>query len=82
MADTNINIVIVAANCIEGLAKGLRENFNRYKSSVAGPVMDRLKERKVTVVEALTGALNAMYSTVRTCKRSGEHGRFGTKGQS
>ncbi|KAG0305228.1 Microtubule-associated protein, microtubule dynamics during spindle orientation [Dissophora globulifera] len=64
MADTNINIVIVAANCLEGLARGLRENFNKYKSSVAGLVMDRLKERKVTVVEALSGALNAMYSTI------------------
>lgn len=65
MADTNINIVIVAANCLEGLARGLRDSFNKYKPSVAGLVMDRLKERKVTVVEALSGALNAMYSTVR-----------------
>lgn len=64
MADTNINIVIVAANCLEGLALGLRANFNKYRQSVAGLVMDRLKERKVTVVEALSGALNAMYSTV------------------
>ncbi|KAI8350708.1 armadillo-type protein [Mortierella sp. GBAus27b] len=64
MADTNINIVIVAANCIEGLARGLRDNFNKYKSSVSGLIMDRLKERKVTVVEALTGALNAIYSTL------------------
>lgn len=64
MADTNINIVIVAANCLEGLARGLRDSFNKYKSSVAGLVMDRLKERKVTVVEALAGALNAIYSTI------------------
>ncbi|KAG0201552.1 Microtubule-associated protein, microtubule dynamics during spindle orientation [Mortierella sp. GBA30] len=64
MADTNINIVIVAANCLEGLARGLRENFNKYKASVVGLVMDRLKERKVTVVEALSGALNAIYSTI------------------
>ncbi|KAF9948601.1 Microtubule-associated protein, microtubule dynamics during spindle orientation [Mortierella alpina] len=64
MADTNINIVIVAANCLEGLARGLRESFNKYKPSVAGLIMDRLKERKVTVVEALSGALNAMYSTI------------------
>lgn len=64
MADTNINIVIVAANCLEGLARGLRDSFNKYKPSVAGLVMDRLKERKVTVVEALAGALNAMYSTI------------------
>ncbi|KAG0277377.1 Microtubule-associated protein, microtubule dynamics during spindle orientation [Linnemannia exigua] len=64
MADTNINIVIVAANCLEGLARGLRDNFNKYKPSVAGLIMDRLKERKVTVVEALSGALNAIYSTI------------------
>lgn len=64
MTDTNINIVIVAANCLEGLALGLRADFNKYRQSVAGLVMDRLKERKVTVVEALSGALNAMYSTV------------------
>lgn len=64
MADTNINIVIVAANCLEGLARGLRDCFNKYKSNVAPLVMDRLKERKVTVVEALAGALNAMFSTV------------------
>ncbi|OAQ29474.1 ARM repeat-containing protein [Linnemannia elongata AG-77] len=66
MADTNINTVIVAANCLEGLARGLRDSFNKYKPSVAGLVMDRLKERKVTVVEALAGALNAMYSTIRS----------------
>ncbi|KAG0237016.1 Microtubule-associated protein, microtubule dynamics during spindle orientation [Actinomortierella wolfii] len=64
MADTNINIVIVAANCIEGLANGMREDFNRYKSSVVGLIMDRLKERKVNVIEALSGALNAIYSTI------------------
>src|ERR1700733_7170197 len=64
MADTNINIVIAAANCLEGLALGLRDSFNKYKSSVASLVMDRLKERKVTVVEALAGVLNAIYSTV------------------
>ncbi|KAF9924030.1 Microtubule-associated protein, microtubule dynamics during spindle orientation [Linnemannia zychae] len=64
MADTNINIVIIAANCLEGLARGLRDNFNKYKPSAAGLIMDRLKERKVTVVEALSGALNAMYSTI------------------
>ncbi|KAF9584426.1 Microtubule-associated protein, microtubule dynamics during spindle orientation [Lunasporangiospora selenospora] len=64
MADTNINIVIVAANCLEGLAKGLRESFSRYKSSVAGLIMDRLKERKTNVIEALSGALNAIYSTI------------------
>ncbi|KAG0267963.1 Microtubule-associated protein, microtubule dynamics during spindle orientation [Actinomortierella ambigua] len=64
MADTNINIVIVAANCLEGLALGMREDFNRYKSSVVGLIMDRLKERKVNVIEALSGALNALYSTI------------------
>ncbi|KAF9973158.1 Microtubule-associated protein, microtubule dynamics during spindle orientation [Actinomortierella ambigua] len=64
MADTNINIVIVAANCLEGLALGMRDDFNRYKSSVVGSIMDRLKERKVNVIEALSGALNAIYSTI------------------
>ena len=30
MTDANINCVIVAANCLEALAKGLMDGFNKY----------------------------------------------------
>ncbi|KZT26231.1 ARM repeat-containing protein [Neolentinus lepideus HHB14362 ss-1] len=63
-SDANINCVIVAANCLEALAKGLMSSFARYREAVVGPMMERLKERKVNVTDAIGAALDAIFSTV------------------
>lgn len=61
MKDANVAVVTVAANCITVLAKGLRKSFAKYRSRVLAPIMERLKEKKQSVVEALGQALDAVF---------------------
>ena len=60
MKDANIGVVTAAANCVELLAKGIRKSFAKYRAVVFNPLMERLKERKQSVTDALTGALDAV----------------------
>jgi cytoskeleton-associated protein 5 len=62
--DANINCVIVAAKCLEDLAKGLMTSFARYHEAVVPLMLERLKERKVNVTDAIGTALDAVFSTV------------------
>jgi cytoskeleton-associated protein 5 len=64
MSDANIMCVIAAASCIEGLAKGLGSPFGRYREIVVNPMLERLKERKQNVTDALGQALDAVFGTV------------------
>ncbi|KAH9818609.1 armadillo-type protein [Melampsora americana] len=64
MSDANILCVIGAANCLECLAKGLRTDFGKYKILMLVPMLEKFKERKVNVVEALSNCLDAMALTV------------------
>lgn len=61
MKDANVAVVTVAANCIEKLAFGLRKSFSKYRSSIMTPVMERLKEKKQSVADALGAALDAIF---------------------
>ncbi|PGH02707.1 hypothetical protein AJ80_08804 [Polytolypa hystricis UAMH7299] len=63
MKDANVAVVTVAANTIEVLAKGLRRGFAKYRSTVMGPIMERLKEKKQSVSEALGAALDAVFAS-------------------
>jgi len=63
MKDANIMVVTVAGNCVELLAKGLKRNFGKYRPVVMGAILDRLKERKQTVTDALGAALDAICAT-------------------
>ena len=62
--DANINCVMVAANCLEGLAKGLMQGFARYRESLVPLMLERLKERKVNVTDAIGNALDAVFASV------------------
>ena len=62
--DANINCVMVAANCLEGLAKSMMESFARYRESTVPLMLERLKERKVNVTDAIGNALDAIFTTV------------------
>ena len=64
MGDANIMCVIAACQCLEGLAKGLGPPFARYRELVVTPMLDRLKERKQNVQDAIGNALDAVFSTV------------------
>lgn len=69
--DANINCVIVAAGCVEGLAKGMMGPFGRFRESVVGPMLERMKERKANVTDAIGAALDAVFATVRICRSLG-----------
>lgn len=62
MKDANIAVVTVAANCTEKLAAGLRKSFTRYRSTILSPMMERLKEKKQSVADALGAALDAVFT--------------------
>ncbi|OCF75746.1 microtubule Associated protein [Kwoniella mangroviensis CBS 8886] len=62
-SDANVNVVIEASKVIEGIARGMGKPFGRFRSVVMPGVMDRLKERKANVTDALGKALDAIFST-------------------
>jgi hypothetical protein len=64
MKDANVAVVTVAANCIEAMATGLRKGFLKYKGTVLGPMLDRLKEKKQGVIDALAKGLDAVFASV------------------
>lgn len=61
MKDANVAVVTVAANCVDLLAKGIRSGFVKYRPTVMSPIMERLKEKKQSVSEALGQALDAVF---------------------
>jgi hypothetical protein len=61
MKDANIAVVTQAAQCIEVLAKGLRKPFGKYRGIVMTPIMERLKEKKQSVSDALGLALDQVF---------------------
>ncbi|GAA5933192.1 hypothetical protein JCM3775_002563 [Rhodotorula graminis] len=63
MGDANVLCVILAAQCIEKLARGLRDDFARYKAAVTAPIMARTKEKKQNVLDALGAALDAVFAS-------------------
>ncbi|KAJ5086961.1 Armadillo-like helical [Penicillium alfredii] len=63
MKDANVAVVTVAANCVDLLAKGLRGGFVKYRPTIMVPMLERLKEKKQTVAEALGQALDAVFTS-------------------
>ena len=61
MKDANITVVAAAANCVEKLALGLRRSFAKYRTSILTPMMERLKEKKQAVADALGAAMDAVF---------------------
>ncbi|GAP93380.2 putative spindle pole body component alp14 [Rosellinia necatrix] len=61
MKDANIAVVTQAAQCIEILAQGLRKNYGKYRPTVMAPIMERLKEKKQSVSDALGAALDQVF---------------------
>ncbi|KAK4545867.1 hypothetical protein LTR36_002431 [Oleoguttula mirabilis] len=64
MKDANIAVVAVAANCVECIAKGLRKSFTRYRGTILGSMLERFKEKKATVTEAIAAACDAVFLAV------------------
>lgn len=62
MKDANIAVVTQAANCIEILGRGLKKSFAKYRNMVMSPMMERLKEKKQSVADAIGAALDAVFA--------------------
>ncbi|RMY46881.1 hypothetical protein D0863_15753 [Hortaea werneckii] len=61
MKDANIAVVTVAANCVECIARGLRKAFSRYKGTILSPMLERFKEKKASVTDAIAAACDAVF---------------------
>ncbi|KAI9741338.1 MAG: Microtubule-associated protein, microtubule dynamics during spindle orientation [Cirrosporium novae-zelandiae] len=63
MKDANVAVVTEAANCVDVLAKGLRKGFSKYRGVIMTPIMERCKEKKQSVADALSRALDAVFAS-------------------
>lgn len=61
--DANVQVVQIGAECVTYLAHGLKKDF-RYHALVVTPLIERLKEKKPSVADALNGALDAVFDIV------------------
>uniref|UniRef100_A0A8C4N4N1 TOG domain-containing protein n=1 Tax=Eptatretus burgeri TaxID=7764 RepID=A0A8C4N4N1_EPTBU len=62
--DLNVMLVALAAKCLAGLASGLRRKFHPYVGQVVPTLLEKFKEKKVNVVQALQEAIDAVFLTV------------------
>ena len=62
--DSNVMVVALAGNIVKGLAIGLRKNFQPYSANIIGGILEKFKEKKVSVVTALKEAADAVYLCV------------------
>ncbi|XP_041131706.1 cytoskeleton-associated protein 5-like isoform X3 [Polyodon spathula] len=61
--DTNVMLVAAAAKCVVGLATGLRKKFGTYACLVVPTILEKFKEKKPNVVQALQEAIDAVFLT-------------------
>ncbi|KAK3102168.1 hypothetical protein FSP39_009299 [Pinctada imbricata] len=59
--DTNVLLVALAGKCMAGLARGLRKKFSPYSVNVIQCILEKFKEKKPTVVQALREAIDEAY---------------------
>ncbi|CAF3916372.1 unnamed protein product [Rotaria sordida] len=60
--DSNVPVVLVAAKCLTSLAKGLKKAFKSHAVGVLEVCLDRFREKKPNVIEALRETCEASYS--------------------
>ncbi|KAF6722112.1 Cytoskeleton-associated protein 5 [Oryzias melastigma] len=61
--DANVMLVSLAAKCLAGLASGLRKKFGTYAGQVVPTILEKFKEKKLQVVQALQEAIDAVFLT-------------------
>jgi cytoskeleton-associated protein 5 len=59
--DSNVNVMMVAAKCIACIASGLRKDFSKHAVNCIEPCMERFKEKKQNIVDAMREACDAIY---------------------
>ncbi|XP_051975834.1 cytoskeleton-associated protein 5-like isoform X2 [Xyrauchen texanus] len=61
--DANVMLVSMAAKCLAALAAGLRKKFGTYAVHVVPTILEKFKEKKPQVVQALQEAIDAVFFT-------------------
>ncbi|KAF6213124.1 hypothetical protein GE061_010839 [Apolygus lucorum] len=58
--DTNIAVVGLAIKCVTSLATGLRLDFGSYVLAIFKVLLEKLKEKRITIVSSLREAMDAL----------------------
>uniref|UniRef100_A0A8C5MTL3 Cytoskeleton associated protein 5 n=1 Tax=Leptobrachium leishanense TaxID=445787 RepID=A0A8C5MTL3_9ANUR len=61
--DTNVMLVALAAKCLACLATGLRKKFGPNAGIIVPTILEKFKEKKPQVVQALQEAIDAIFLT-------------------
>uniref|UniRef100_A0ACD5VVT5 Uncharacterized protein n=1 Tax=Avena sativa TaxID=4498 RepID=A0ACD5VVT5_AVESA len=61
VTDVNLAVAVEATQAIGNLAKGLRTNFSGNSRNLLPVLLEKLKEKKATMTEALTQTLEAIH---------------------
>ncbi|XP_014474078.1 PREDICTED: cytoskeleton-associated protein 5 isoform X2 [Dinoponera quadriceps] len=62
--DTNVLVVTLAGKCLAGLASGLKKRFQPYAGACLPAILEKFREKKQTVVQALREAADAAYLSI------------------
>lgn len=62
--DTNVLVVTLAGKCLAGLALGLKKRFQPYAAACLPVILEKFREKKQTVVQALREAADAIYESI------------------
>ncbi|OAD59416.1 Cytoskeleton-associated protein 5 [Eufriesea mexicana] len=62
--DTNVLVVALAGKCLAGLAAGLKKRFQPYATSCLSSILEKFREKKQNVVQALREAADAIFLSV------------------
>ncbi|KAG7191094.1 hypothetical protein KM043_007130 [Ampulex compressa] len=62
--DSNVLVVALAGKCLAGLANGLKKRFQPYASVCLSSVLEKFREKKQNVVQALREAADAIFLSI------------------
>lgn len=62
--DTNVVVVTLAGKCLAGLAAGLKKRFQPYATACLPTILEKFREKKQSVVQALREAADAIYGSI------------------
>ncbi|XP_071643759.1 protein mini spindles-like isoform X2 [Temnothorax longispinosus] len=62
--DTNVLVVTLAGKCLAGLAAGLKKRFQPYATACLPTILEKFREKKQSVVQALREAADAIYQSI------------------
>lgn len=60
VGDVNVLVVVLSVGCLEAMAHGLRANFAPYRNTTLSALLEKAKEKKQNVVDAIRSALDSL----------------------